>query len=90
MQDIATLTGGQVVAPRGRPPKNDQVGPRGARPGPPRRGDQDNTTIVDGAGDATEVEGRVNQIKAEIESTDPTGTVRSSRSASRLAGGVWS
>ncbi len=31
--------------------------------------DKDNTTIVNGAGEATAVEGRVNQIKAEIEST---------------------
>ena len=31
---------------------------------------KDDTTIVDGAGDKDEVNGRVNQIKAEIERTD--------------------
>jgi chaperonin GroEL len=31
---------------------------------------KDNTTIVDGAGEAAAVEARVNQIKAEIENTD--------------------
>ncbi len=31
---------------------------------------KDDTTVVDGAGDASEVAGRVNQIKAEIENTD--------------------
>jgi chaperonin GroEL len=31
---------------------------------------KDATTIVDGAGDATAIKGRINQIKAEIENTD--------------------
>ncbi|MGZ6695548.1 MAG: TCP-1/cpn60 chaperonin family protein, partial [Solirubrobacteraceae bacterium] len=31
---------------------------------------KDNTTIVDGAGDAEAIKGRINQIKAEIENTD--------------------
>ena len=31
---------------------------------------KDNTTIVDGGGDADDVKGRINQIKAEIENTD--------------------
>lgn len=69
MQDIATLTGGQVVAPEiGL--KLDQVGLEVL--GTARRVvvTKDHTTIVEGGGDAAEVEGRVNQIKAEIENTD--------------------
>jgi chaperonin GroEL len=31
---------------------------------------KDTTTIVDGAGDAAAIKGRINQIKAEIENTD--------------------
>ena len=69
MQDIATLTGGQVVAPEVGL-KLDQVGLDVL--GKARRVviTKDNTTIVDGDGDKAEVEGRVNQIKAEIENTD--------------------
>jgi chaperonin GroEL len=32
--------------------------------------DKDNTTIVDGAGDADAIKGRINQIKGEVENTD--------------------
>src|SRR3954469_8693963 len=69
MQDIATLTGGQIVAPEVGL-KLDQVGLDVL--GQARRVviTKDNTTIVDGAGDSAEVAGRVNQIKAEIENTD--------------------
>src|ERR671933_135275 len=66
MQDIATLTGGQVVSPEiGL--KLDQVGLEVL--GQARRVTitKDNTTIVEGSGDASEVQARVNQIKAEIE-----------------------
>ncbi|HEY5421602.1 MAG TPA: chaperonin GroEL, partial [Marmoricola sp.] len=69
MQDIATLTGGQVVAPEiGL--KLDQVGLEVL--GTARRVvvTKDNTTMVEGGGDPAEVEGRVNQIKAEMENTD--------------------
>src|ERR671921_796392 len=69
LQDIAVLTGAQVVAPEVGL-KLDQVGLDVL--GSARRVvvTKDNTTLVDGAGDATEVSGRVNQIKAEIEATD--------------------
>jgi chaperonin GroEL len=69
MQDIATLTGGQVIAPEVGL-KLDQAGLEVL--GQARRivVTKDNTTIVDGAGDATAVEARVNQIKGEIENTD--------------------
>src|SRR5699024_11620391 len=69
LQDIAVLTGGQVVAPEGGL-KLDQVGLEVL--GQARRVvvTKDATTIVDGAGEQAEVDGRVNQIKAEIEASD--------------------
>jgi chaperonin GroEL len=88
MQDIATLTGGQVVAPEVGL-KLDQVGLEVL--GQARRVvvTKDNTTIVDGAGDAAAVEGRVNQIKAEIESTDSDwDREKLQERLAKLAGGV--
>ncbi|HET7196455.1 MAG TPA: chaperonin GroEL [Nocardioides sp.] len=69
MEDIATLTGGQVIAPEVGL-KLDQAGIEVL--GQARRVvvTKDNTTIVDGAGEAAAVEARVNQIKGEIENTD--------------------
>ncbi len=88
LQDIATLTGGQVVSPEVGL-KLDQVGLEVL--GQARRVTitKDNTTIVEGAGDATEVEGRVNQIKAEIEKTDSDwDREKLQERLAKLAGGV--
>ncbi len=88
MQDIATLTGGQVVSPEVGL-KLDQVGLEVL--GQARRVviTKDNTTIVEGAGDATEVTGRVNQIKAEIENTDSDwDREKLQERLAKLAGGV--
>jgi chaperonin GroEL len=88
MQDIAVLTGGQVVAPEVGL-KLDQVGLDVL--GQARRivVTKDNTTIVEGAGDAAQVEGRVNQIKAEIESTDSDwDREKLQERLAKLAGGV--
>jgi len=88
MQDIATLTGGQVVAPEVGL-KLDQVGLDVL--GQARRivVTKDNTTIVDGAGDPAEVTGRVNQIKAEIENTDSDwDREKLQERLAKLAGGV--
>jgi chaperonin GroEL len=88
MQDIATLTGGQVVAPEVGL-KLDQVGLDVL--GQARRVviTKDNTTIVDGAGDPAEVSGRVNQIKAEIENTDSDwDREKLQERLAKLAGGV--
>ncbi len=88
MQDIATLTGGQVVAPEVGL-KLDQVGLDVL--GTARRivVTKDNTTIVDGGGDAAEVAGRVNQIKAEIENTDSDwDREKLQERLAKLAGGV--
>ncbi len=88
LQDIAVLTGGQVVAPEVGL-KLDQVGLDVL--GSARRVviTKDNTTIVDGGGDATEVSGRVNQIKAEIEKTDSDwDREKLQERLAKLAGGV--
>ena len=88
LQDIATLTGGQVIAPEVGL-KLDQVGLEVL--GQARRVTitKDNTTIVDGAGDKAEVEGRVNQIKAEIDNTDSDwDREKLQERLAKLAGGV--
>ena len=88
LQDIATLTGGQVIAPEVGL-KLDQVGLEVL--GQARRVTitKDNTTIVEGAGDTAEVAGRVNQIKAEIENTDSDwDREKLQERLAKLAGGV--
>ncbi len=69
MQDIATLTGAQVVSPD-LGLKLDQVGLEVL--GSARRitVTKDNTTIVDGTGSEADVADRVAQIRAEVERTD--------------------
>ena len=68
LEDIAVLTGGTVIA--------EEMGMSLETSGMDVLGtaarvviDKDNTTIVDGSGQASSVEARVNQIKAEIENT---------------------
>ena len=88
MEDIAVLTGGQVVAPEVGL-KLDQVGLEHL--GQARRivATKDNTTIVDGAGDPAAVSGRVNQIKAEAENTDSDwDREKLQERLAKLAGGV--
>ena len=88
MQDIATLTGGQVIAPEVGL-KLDQVGLEVL--GQARRVvvTKDETTIVEGGGETSEVEGRVNQIKAEIAATDSDwDREKLQERLAKLAGGV--
>src|SRR2546423_639738 len=69
LEDIAILTGGEVVTQEmGLKLENTQVSQLGRA----RRVvvAKDTTTIVDGAGEADAIKGRINQIKAEIETTD--------------------
>jgi chaperonin GroEL len=88
LQDIATLTGAQVVtADVGL--KLDQIGLEVL--GTARRVTitKDNTTIIDGGGEKAEVDGRVNQIKAEIELTDSDwDREKLQERLAKLAGGV--
>ncbi len=88
LQDIAILTGAQVVAPEVGL-KLDQVGLDVL--GSARRVviTKDDTTIVDGAGDPAVVDARVAQIKAEIEDTDSDwDREKLQERLAKLAGGV--
>jgi chaperonin GroEL len=86
--DIATLTGGQVIS--------EEVGLKldGAELemlGKARKVvvTKDETTIVDGGGDADEIAGRVNQIRAEIDNTDSDyDREKLQERLAKLAGGV--
>jgi chaperonin GroEL len=69
LEDIAILTGGEVITEEmGLKLENTQLSQLGRA----RRivVAKDTTTIVDGAGDGDAIKGRINQIKAEIETTD--------------------
>ena len=88
LEDMAILTGGQVVAPEVGL-KLDQVGLEVL--GRARRVvvTKDNTTIVDGAGESSEVEARVAQLRAEIERTDSDwDREKLQERVAKLAGGV--
>jgi len=88
LEDIAILTGGQVVAPEVGL-KLDQVGLEVL--GRARRvvATKDNTTIVDGAGKQDEVQARVAQLRAEIERTDSDwDREKLQERVAKLAGGV--
>jgi chaperonin GroEL len=69
LEDIAILTGGEVITEEmGLKLENTQLSQLGRA----RRivVTKDDTTVVDGAGDSAAIKGRINQIKAEVESTD--------------------
>jgi len=81
--DIAILTGGQVVS--------EEVGLKLDLLGRARKVvvTKDETTIVDGAGDADEIQGRVNQIRAEIDKSDSDyDREKLQERLAKLAGGV--
>jgi chaperonin GroEL len=88
LQDIATLTGGQVIS--------EEVGLKLENVGLDLLGKarrvvvtKDDTTIVEGAGASDEVQGRINQIKAEIEKTDSDwDREKLQERLAKLAGGV--
>jgi len=88
LQDIATLTGGQVVS--------EEVGLKLDSVGLDMLGrarkvvvTKDETTIVDGGGDAEQISGRVNQIRAEIEKSDSDyDREKLQERLAKLAGGV--
>jgi len=88
LQDIAILTGGQVIS--------EEVGLKLdtadiALLGRARKVvvTKDETTIVEGAGDADQIAGRVNQIRAEIEKSDSDyDREKLQERLAKLAGGV--
>ncbi len=68
LKDIATLTGGQVIAEElGLKLENVTITDLGRAKRVSL--DKDNTTIVDGAGDKNKIQGRIGEIRAQIEST---------------------
>ncbi|MGN6245715.1 MAG: chaperonin GroEL, partial [Motilibacteraceae bacterium] len=88
LQDIAILTGGQVIS--------EEVGLKLDSAGLDLLGrarkvviTKDETTIVEGAGDAEQIAGRVNQIRAEIEKSDSDyDREKLQERLAKLAGGV--
>jgi chaperonin GroEL len=68
LEDIAVLTGGQVISEeRGFKLENATLDMLGRAE--KINIDKDNTTIVNGAGQKADIQGRINQIRAQIEST---------------------
>ena len=88
LQDMAILTGGQVIA--------EEVGLKLDSADMSLLGSarkivvtKDDTTIVEGAGSSADVEGRVGQIKAEIDNTDSDwDREKLQERLAKLAGGV--
>src|SRR5213080_4243144 len=88
LEDIAILTGGEVITEEmGLKLENTQLSQLGRA----RRVvvAKDNSTIVDGAGEADAIKGRINQIKTEIENTDSDfDREKLQERLAKLAGGV--
>jgi chaperonin GroEL len=88
LQDIAILTGGQVIS--------EEVGLKLENTGIELLGrarkvvvTKDETTIVEGAGDPDQIAGRVNQIRAEIDASDSDyDREKLQERLAKLAGGV--
>ncbi|MCR2799524.1 MULTISPECIES: chaperonin GroEL [Microbacterium] len=88
LQDIAILTGGQVIT--------EEVGLKLENATTDLLGrarkviiTKDETTIVEGAGDSAQIEGRVTQIRREIENTDSDyDREKLQERLAKLAGGV--
>ena len=88
LQDIAILTGGQVISEEvGLSLETADISMLGkARKVVVTK---DETTIVEGAGDQGQIEGRVNQIRAEIENSDSDyDREKLQERLAKLAGGV--
>ncbi|HLT42678.1 MAG TPA: chaperonin GroEL [Sphingobacteriaceae bacterium] len=88
LEDIAILTGGTVISEeRGYKLENAELEYLGQA----ERIliDKDNTTMINGSGDSSDIQGRVNQIKAQIESTTSDyDREKLQERLAKLAGGV--
>jgi chaperonin GroEL len=88
LQDMAVLTGGQVISEEvGLKLENVTLDLLGTA----KRVviTKDNTTVIDGGGTSDDIDGRVNQIKAEIENTDSDwDREKLQERLAKLAGGV--
>ncbi|RMI08789.1 chaperonin GroEL [Cellulomonas triticagri] len=88
LQDMAILTGGQVVSETVGL-KLDTVGLEVLGQARKVVVTKDETTIVEGSGDAAQIQGRVNQIRAEIENSDSDyDREKLQERLAKLAGGV--
>ncbi|MFN3330025.1 MAG: chaperonin GroEL, partial [Pyrinomonadaceae bacterium] len=88
LQDIAILTGGKVISEDvGIKLENVQISDLGRAK--KVRVDKDNTTIIEGAGDAAAIEGRIKQIRQEIkETTSDYDREKLQERLAKLVGGV--
>ncbi len=88
LEDIAILTGGEVISEEmGLKLENTQI----SQLGQARRivVGKDNTTIIDGHGDADEIKGRIRAIRGEIDNTDSDyDREKLQERLAKLAGGV--
>jgi chaperonin GroEL len=88
LEDIAVLTGGEVITEEmGLKLENTQL----TQLGKARRVvvSKDTTTVIDGAGEADDIKGRIKQIKQEIENTDSDfDREKLQERLAKLAGGV--
>ncbi len=88
LQDIAILTGGKAIF-KEFGLKLDTVGLKDLGRAKKIIIDQDNTTIVEGAGDAAEISGRCKQIRKELEgTTSDYDREKLQERLAKLAGGV--
>ena len=88
LQDIAILTGGVVISEEvGLTLENASLDDLGTAK--KVSSSKENTTIVDGAGDKADIEGRIKQIRAEIEETSSDyDREKLQERLAKLAGGV--
>ena len=88
LEDIAILTGGTVIAEeRGFTLENTTIDMLGTAERVTI--DKDNTTVVNGAGNKSNIKGRVNQIKSQIETTTSDyDREKLQERLAKLAGGV--
>src|SRR4051794_27341017 len=88
LKDIAVLTGGQVIAEElGK--KMEQVALSDLGRCKRITIDKDNTTLVDGAGQKREIEGRIKQLRAQVEeTTSDYDKEKLQERLAKLAGGV--
>ncbi|MDH4099022.1 MAG: chaperonin GroEL [Nitrospirota bacterium] len=88
LEDIAILTGGQVIS-EDLGLKLETVKITDLGTAKKITVDKDNTTIVEGAGDTTKIQGRVKQIKAQIEeTTSDYDREKLQERLAKIAGGV--
>src|ERR687886_961546 len=88
LQDIAVLSGGQVISEEvGFKLENAVINDLGRA----KRivVDKDNTTIIDGAGDESKIQGRINEIRVAVDkSTSDYDKEKLQERLAKLAGGV--